>query len=51
MGKISVDFSTWDQIVYNGTVLEIVSPPQRIYNPRTRRDSHWEMFLREIDQP
>ena len=51
MGHKEVDFSTWDQIVYNGTVLEIVSPPQLIYNPRTRQNSHWEMFLREIDQP
>jgi hypothetical protein len=51
MGKLSIDFSTWDQIVYNGSVLEIVSPPQLIYNPRTKRNSHWEMFLRQVDQP
>lgn len=51
-GRIEIDFTSWDRIVYDdGRVvhtLEIVSPPQKMYNPRTRTFSHWELYLREI---
>ena len=50
VGRKDVDFDSWDLVVYDGKVLDIVSPSRPFFNPRIGAGSHVELDLREIDQ-
>jgi hypothetical protein len=47
-GRAGVDFTAWQQIVYDGRVLDIVAPPRLLTNPRLQIPSHWEINLQEV---
>jgi hypothetical protein len=50
IGRSTVDFDSWQEVLYGDLTLEISSPVREMWNPRTQTISHKEMDLLEIDQ-
>lgn len=48
IGRPDVDWQSWQQIVYQGHVLDVIAPPRPIQHPVTLQTSHVELSLREV---
>lgn len=48
IGRASVDWSSWDEVIYGDITLRIFGTVKPIWNPRLGEESHVEMELREV---
>jgi len=48
VGRTTIEWHNWDQVVYGELTLDIVAPIRHMHNPRLNRESHVEMDLQEI---
>lgn len=48
IGRVDVDFGSFDQIVYGDHTFDIVAPPEPAPNPRAGATSHVKVRLREV---
>lgn len=48
VGLASVDWDSWQQVVYGVHVFEIVAPPRPFYDPLLGADHHVELDLQEV---
>ncbi len=48
VGLATFDFGSWEQIVWNGRVFDIIAPPRVMPNPRLGTMSHTELDLQLV---
>jgi hypothetical protein len=51
VGRWDFDFGSWQQIVWNDKVFDILAPPRVIPNPRLGTLSHTELDLQTVGGP
>ena len=49
LGRLDVDWHSWQQIVYGAHTFDIIAPPRVMPNPRLGTLSHVELSLQEVD--